>query len=288
VGDLTRRQFIGRTLITGATIAAGGLSTISTTPVKVVPKTMVWKNLNVLSPKAKAYRGFLKGLIGGAVTGNDPAGASDLRTSTKTLLTKHSEYNPKTGNIERVKSSYGRSAFETAIKKPEGSWTKMEAKQGVGNPGARNIAIDMKSNPRERKQGFMDPKNSSAGKESRKLTSRLHRGARQYQADELKAYRKANPNSRQALAELKVRREFQAQDKVKKSDFYKLKPSLQTKVRKEFQAQDKHTPNIQATKTTSTTSKGGGKSAGGGGGKFGSGLYGRHSPWSLLRSDKNF
>jgi len=255
VADLTRRAFIGRTLLTGATIASGGLATLSTSPTTptVAKVATTFKNLNVLSPKAKAYKTFLKGIVGGAEMYQKHRPTGRLKTSVKTLLTKHSAHNPKTGNIERVKASYGRSAFETAIKKPEGSWTKMEARQGVGNPGARNIAISMKTNNREAKQGFMDPKNTSAGKESRTLTARLTKGARLSHADELKAFRKANPE----------------------------------RMHKKKSAQI-HKANIQATKTTSTTSKGGGKSGGGGGGKFGGNTFGRHSPWSLLRNDKNF
>ena len=67
-------------------------------------------------------------------------------------------------------------------------------------------------------------------------------------------------------------------------------PQFQTKSKKQLLSNQsvKSKGYIQKTKTTSTTSKGGGKSAGGGGGKFGRSLFGRHSPWSLLRNDKNF
>jgi hypothetical protein len=206
VGDLTRRAFLGKTLLTGATIAVGGLSTTSTTPVKTATQaTTTFKNLNVLSPKAKAYRGFLKGLIGGAVPGNDPAGVSDLRTSTKTLLTKFREHNPKTGNIEKVKTSYGRSAFETAIKKPEGSWSKMEAKQGVGNPGAQNIAIDMRTDKRSRAGAGGKPPSSAP--QTRRLAATLTRGARQYHADELRAFRRANPDRMHKKVSARIHKE---------------------------------------------------------------------------------
>jgi len=254
VADLTRGAFIGRTLLTGATIASGGLATLSTSPTTptVAKVATTFKNLNVLSPKAKAYRTFLKGVVGGAEMYQKHRPTGRLKTSVKTLLTK-----------KHRDTSVGRNAFETAIKKPEAWHTKMEARQGVGNPRAYEIADEMRPNP-EFKKKFMDRDHRQIEKhnaETRKLTARLTRGARLSHADELKAFRKSNPNSQQALAELKVRREFQAQDK--------------------------HTANIQATKTTSTTSKGGGKS-GGGGGKFGGNTFGRHSPWSLLRNDKNF
>ena len=187
MADLTRRAFLGKTLLTGATIAVGVLPTTSTTPIKAVaPATTTWKNLNVLSPKAKAYRTFLRGIVGGAEIYQKDRPTGRQRTSVKTVLTKHVSHNSETGNIEKVKTSYGRNAFETAIKKPEGSWTKVEASQGVGNPGARNLAISMKTNTREMKQGFMDPKNTSAGKESRTLTARITKAARQEYAQELR------------------------------------------------------------------------------------------------------
>ena len=258
MGDLTRRAFIGRTILTGATIASGGLSTISTSPTTptVAKVATTFKNLNVLSPKAKAYRIFLKGLAGGAVTGNDPAGASDLRTSTKTLITRSPDPAVVFGS-ESVSSgkNVGRRAFETAIKKPEGGHVKMEAKQGVGNPGASDIAADMrtekddKGRPSKNRSQF----SSREQKNRRKLAARINSGARRIHADALREFRRANPE----------------------------------RMHKKKSAQI-HNANIQATKTTSTTSKGGGKSGGGGGGKFGRSLFGRHSPWSLLRNDKNF
>ena len=67
-------------------------------------------------------------------------------------------------------------------------------------------------------------------------------------------------------------------------------PQFQTKSKKQLLSNQpvKSKSYIQKTKTTSTTSKGGGKSGGGGGGKFGGNIYGRYSPWSLLRNNKNF
>ena len=213
MGDLTRRAFLGKTLLTGATIAVGGLSTTSTTPVKTATQaTTTFKNLNVLSPKAKAYRGFLKGLIGGAVSGNDPAGVSDLRASLKTLLTKHSDYNRKTSRIERVKTSYARSAFETAIAPPDryssGGFKgqlKIEAKQGVGNPGAQNIAIDMRTDKRSRAGAGGKPPSSAP--QTRRLAATLTRGARQYHADELRAFRRANPDRMHKKVSARIHKE---------------------------------------------------------------------------------
>ena len=251
MADLTRRAFIGRTILTGATIASGGLATLSTSPTTptVAKVATTFKNLNVLSPKAKAYKTFLKGIVGGAEMYQKHRPTGRLKTSVKTLLTKQTTI----GTTK--KSSVGRNAFETAIKKPEAWHTKMEARQGVGNPRAYEIADEMRPNP-EFKKKFMDRDHRQIEKhnaETRKLTARLTRGARLSHADELKTFRKANP------------------DRMFKKKSAQL-----------------HHANIQATKTTSTTSKGGGKSGGGGGGKFGGNTFGRHSPWSLLRNDKNF
>ena len=209
MADLTRRAFLkgtAKTILTGATIAAGGLSTTSTTPVKVLPaakSVMKWKNLNVLSPKAKAYRVFLKGLIGRGTGGR--FGWGD-KTSLKTLLNKSG---PTTsGGFLRGKhvayrgATAGRQAFETATKKPVGDGTYARsnswvANQGIDNPAASNIAVDMRTEKRSR--------NRKAGAEmktvpqvyhrgTQKLTANLARGARNILAGELWEYRKANPD----------------------------------------------------------------------------------------------
>ena len=71
MGDISRRKFLkgtGKTILTGAVVGTVGLSGGTTTPIKTVaPKATTWKNLSVLSPKAKAYRTFLRGIkhIGG-------------------------------------------------------------------------------------------------------------------------------------------------------------------------------------------------------------------------------
>jgi hypothetical protein len=264
MADLTRRAFIGRTLLTGATIASGGLSTLSTSPTTptVAKVATTFKNLNVLSPKAKAYRVFLKGLVGGKISG------SNLKSSPMSLLTRTPDPEVVFGNKAfSGGKNVGRRAFETAIKKPDGGHVRMEAKQGIGNPGASDIAQDMRteivderraneSNKKELRK-WKDPIEQ---KNKRKLAAKITSSARQIHANEIKAFRKGNPNSKQALSELKVRREFQAQNDGR----------------------------IQATKTTSTTSKGGGKS-GGGAGKWGGMFKGRGgSPWNLLKNDKSF
>ena len=207
MSEINRRAFLkgaGKTIITGATLGAVGMSGGSTTPLKTVAPATTWKNLNVLSPKAKAYRGFLKGLIGSARWYKREGGAN-----TKTLLTKLTNkqvIDPKTGNIKTVKTSYGRDAFETAIKKPEGSWTKMEAKQGVGNSSATNIAIDIRTDKRAIAGAGGKPKDLHGG-QTRRLTAQITRGARKYHAIELKRFRLANPERMHKKVSAKIHKE---------------------------------------------------------------------------------
>ena len=177
MADLTRRAFLGKTLLTGATIAVGVLPTTSTTPIKAVaPAATTWKNLNVLSPKAKAYRTFLRGIVGGAEIYQKDRSAGRRKTSVKTVLTKHVSHNSETGNIEKVKTSYGRRAFEHSISR--------HSKQHL--LPARVLAVNMKTNTRELKQGFSDPINTTAGKETRTLSKRITKAARQEYAQELR------------------------------------------------------------------------------------------------------
>ena len=224
MGDISRRNFLkgtGKTILTAGALSSGVLTT-SSTPVKTATTaTTTWKNLNVLSPKAKAYRGFLKGMIGGAVSGNDPAGINNYKTSLKTLLTKHSDYNRKTSRIEPVKTSFGRSAFETAIAPPDRyssagfkGQLKIEAKQGVGNPGAQNIAIDMRTDKRSRAGAGGKPQ-PPLGPQTRRLAATLTRKARQVHADELRAFRRANPDRMQKKVSARIHKENVDKRKVK-------------------------------------------------------------------------
>ena len=64
---ISRRSFLkgtGKTILTAGALSSGiGLST-STTPktVAISQKGIRWTNLNVLTPKAKAYRSYLRGI----------------------------------------------------------------------------------------------------------------------------------------------------------------------------------------------------------------------------------
>ncbi len=187
MADLTRRAFLGKTLLTGATIAVGGLSTTSTTPVKPVATATAttWKNLNVLSPKAKAYRTFLRGVSASAGFG---------KVNRKSLITKD---RIGTGKNQAIAAqSPARQAFETAIKKPEASHTRIEARQGVGNPSANRIAQKIIPNPELKKHPSTRNWAISGDYQNaqRATTAKLNRDARQSHATELRKFRKANPD----------------------------------------------------------------------------------------------
>jgi len=187
MGDLTRRAFLRGTILTGATIAAGGLSTTSTTPVKVLPaaKSVIkFKNLNVLSPKAKAYRTFVKGLHKKGYAG----------VGLKSYIGKSIIGSGKNKAI--AGKSPARQAFETSTKKPTAPWVRLEAKQGVGNPGAREVAHKIFPNPELKKPPSQRNMNRMTSTEfgQRQLTARLDKKARMAMANELKTYRKANPD----------------------------------------------------------------------------------------------
>jgi len=220
MSEINRRTFLkgaGKTLLTGATLGAVGMSGGSTTPLKTVAPATTWKNLNVLSPKAKAYRGFLKGLLGGVWkegTGWRSAGTGK-GVSKKTILTKFREYNPKTGNIEKVKTSYGRKAFETAIKKPIKDIRPQYGGVRPLNFAATNIALDMKNKISSlspfSSPPYADPKKVGNPKmvdqQTNRLTAQITKGARKYHADELRKFRQANPERMDKKVSAKTHKE---------------------------------------------------------------------------------
>jgi len=118
----SRRSFLkgtGKTILTAGALSSGiGLST-STTPktVAISQKGIRWTNLNVLSPKAKAYRSYLKGIraLGGPVrstnAGNWQIVMGGLRRKIGNIITKKRI----TPDIQTKSSA--RVAFEDATKK---------------------------------------------------------------------------------------------------------------------------------------------------------------------------
>ena len=117
MADLTRRAFIGRTILTGATIASGGLSTISTSP---KTPTVAKVATNVFTPKAKAYRRFLKGIRTlDFVASRVPLGdGSNKGISTgrniRSLITKSSS-EMKVVDVNKGGKNLARRAFSAAI-----------------------------------------------------------------------------------------------------------------------------------------------------------------------------
>ena len=278
MADLTRRAFIGRTLLTGATIASGGLATISTSPTTptVAKVATTFKNLNVLSPKAKAYRTFLRGLkhwtaVAAMPRTKDPGKnliGTKLRSSGKlgSLITQ----GKGGGEVRGLRGSVARQSFEQSIRSSKDGFPIAEST----TPG-RRIArhIDPPTGPfikdMKQRQSQLKSLGSMRAEEKGKtsvlkgnIARDLHKSARKDYANELRAQRVVTKAA-----------------KIHDTSFGQKRGGTMVK--------GVHTPDIQATKTTSTTSKGGGKS-GGGGGKFGGNTFGRHSPWSLLRNDKNF
>ncbi len=192
MADLTRRAFLGKTLLTGATIAVGGLSTTSTTPVKPVATATAttWKNLNVLSPKAKAYRSFLRGISASAGFG---------KVNRKSLITPERTYTARTQGHDknqavRYDKSPGRRAFETAIKKPRktSTWegekfgrnSRSDRIRGLNNPGARKIAQKIAPIPPNTTNPAIrgDYHNAQKG-----LTAKMNQDARSIYAKELRS-----------------------------------------------------------------------------------------------------
>jgi hypothetical protein len=200
MGDkISRRSFLkgtGKTILTAGALSSGiGIST-STTPVKtVIPKATA---LNVLSPKAKAYRSYLKGLkkwswFAGQLKGvkyEKQGLASKIRM--KRILTKQKIGTGKTQAI--AGQSPARQAFESATKKAKrpGVWpTRQERIHSLEAKNvARQIIVDpeLKKHPSQRNraiQGDLKTAQDSMIKNTGKV-------AREELARELREQRRLN------------------------------------------------------------------------------------------------
>jgi len=190
MGDkITRRSFLkgtGKTILTAGALSSGiGIST-STTPVKtVIPKATA---LNVLSPKAKAYRTYLRGLkewswFAGQVKGVKYKKQGWARKGIKSILTKQ---RMGTGEKQAIAGqSPARQAFESATKKSKrpGVWpTRQERIHSLEAKNvARQIIVDpeLKKHPSQRNRAIQgDIKNAqdfmikNTGKVARKELAR--------------------------------------------------------------------------------------------------------------------
>ena len=147
---ISRRSFLkgtGKTILTAGVLSSGVALSTSTTPLKTVaPKAMTWKNLNVLTPKARAYRSYLRSVKNwtalatmkdspsGTISGIFEAGKADSKKRFKSVLasTETKKVNKLLGEVKvkapqlegylkenLSKKSLARTAFESAIEKPK-------------------------------------------------------------------------------------------------------------------------------------------------------------------------
>jgi len=197
MGDLTRRAFLRGTILTGATIAAGGLSTTSTTPVKVLPaaKSVIkFKNLNVLSPKAKAYRTFLRGINVRLFQ------QSSKGVVTKTPLTNVITREPIHGEEKKLlgkQKSPAREVFEVATRKQRVvryRGERVSAKElRSGTSGAWNVAKQISPDPKSKAPPSKRTKAIWA-RHTDTIAKNLTISARKELARELRVQKKANPD----------------------------------------------------------------------------------------------
>jgi len=129
---ITRRSFLkgtGKTILTAGVLSSGVVLSTSTTSLKTVaPKAMSWKNLNVLSPKARAYKVYLKGIKGMATVAayeieanKNPTGTNLDQYEKRVQKTASRDYKDLTkvwNSGEKKRSgvkSVARQSFESAI-----------------------------------------------------------------------------------------------------------------------------------------------------------------------------
>jgi len=186
---ITRRSFLkgtGKTILTAGVLSSGiGLST-STTPTTVVPKAMSWKNLNVLSPKAKAYRTYLKG-IRMAVRNTWASGGPALGVVKKVIT-----HQRVSGGIKATTgSSIARQAFEQSISK--GDQVGSQKVRGKYSLASDVVAKTIASDPRPGEKvwsGSAREKQVVRTSQIRRLSKTLHATGRTILAKELRIQRK--------------------------------------------------------------------------------------------------
>ena len=214
MSDISRRKFLkgtGKTILTGAVVGTVGVSGGTTTPLKTVaPKATTWKNLNVLSPKAKAYRSFLRSVKSwsaiaslkssppSTLSGMFEAGQADSKKRFKSVLAtaETKKVNKLLGEVKNKapqlegyfkenlsKKSLARTAFESAIEKPKSTSSQV-------NKVLKPLRTFSTSELGDRIFG----QHKSLTKKGRKLKSDvkylLYHKARQEHADELRKLRK--------------------------------------------------------------------------------------------------
>lgn len=190
--DINRRTFLkgtGKTLLTGAVVGTVGVSG-TTTPIKpVIPPV---KTLNVLSPKAKAYKTFIKGI--GATYGFG-------KQNRKSLITKD---RIGTGKKQAIAGqSPARKAFESSIRKGDQGARELMTEFNYAKGGDRTkvkyatsfetdrIAHKINPNPQKNippeKRNIIDLRKHS--KSSQRISEDIHRRARTTYTKELRLQR---------------------------------------------------------------------------------------------------
>jgi len=179
---ITRRSFLkgtGKTILTAGVLSSGiGLST-STTPTTVVPKVMTWKNLNVLTPKAKAYRSYLKGMRG--IAGKNSGKMKSVLTHQRVSM-----------GIKAVTGrSLARYAFEHSISK--GDQVGSQKVRGKYSLASDIVAKTIASDPRPGEKVWSESareKQVVRTSQLRRLSQTLHATGRTLLAKELRKRRK--------------------------------------------------------------------------------------------------
>jgi hypothetical protein len=190
---ITRRSFLkgtGKTILTAGVLSSGiGLST-STTPTTVVPKAMSWKNLNVLSPKAKAYRTYLKGI-------KTMVGSKALKGMYGTTQSHKGRFRDSIDK-DFQKKSPARKAFEESTRKPDKLATYSKGGKTItpklerathGSPSTGNLANNLAPG-RPWSERVTDAKRLEWNKASSDTKTNLTKTARSALAKELRKRRK--------------------------------------------------------------------------------------------------
>ena len=207
MGDkISRRSFLkgtGKTILTAGALSSGiGLST-STTPTTVIPKVLKAPP-RLLSPKARAYRKFLKGLK----VWTSVAAVPEKQTNTikhegkKSIIGSEVRSSGKLGNIikkERIGTgkkqaiagqSPARQAFEQSVGK--GDWVGSRRYKGTSSVASNKIAQLINPNP----QAHIPPaerNQKEAWRHSRlhhRISENIHKVGRGALSKQLRKYRK--------------------------------------------------------------------------------------------------
>jgi len=207
MGDkISRRSFLkgtGKTILTAGALSSGiGIST-STTPTTVIPKVLKAPP-RLLSPKARAYRKFLKGLK----VWTSVAAVPEKQTNTikhegkKSIIGSEVRSSGKLGNIikkerigtgktqARAGQSPARQAFEQSVGK--GDWVGSRRYKGTSSVASNKIAQLINPNP----QAHIPPaerNQKEAWKHSKlhhRISENIHKGGRGALSKQLRKYRK--------------------------------------------------------------------------------------------------